>query len=236
MKKESFMHFFYEIFIHGSAYVVGGYFRDFLLDKTSRDIDVITDIDNNLLLNIVKDSGCLYSINRHGGIKIKLSETEIDIWTINNNWSFKNNLVKLNENDTLNSIAKGCFYNFDSLVINLHTYNYNLRYFNECLNKRELNIFQKKSLYKNLNPSIEANILRAIYLNKYFNLSFSQNTLDYLNMRVKYLSDKFENPIIQILKIKEDYIKYNLITESDIIDLIVELKRLDNSDQLKLDL
>ena len=35
--------------------------------------------------------------------------------------------LKLNENDKLNSIAKGCFYNFDSLVINLHTFSLNIQ-------------------------------------------------------------------------------------------------------------
>lgn len=121
---------------------------------------------------MVVNSQVIYDVNRYGGIKIKLNSLEIDIWTIENNWAFKNNLVKLNDNDKLNSIAKGCFYNFDALVINLYTYDFNLRYFNDCIEKKELNILQEHPIYKNLNPSVEANIIRAIHLSKNYNLDF----------------------------------------------------------------
>lgn len=235
MKIEAFMDFFYELFISGSAYVVGGYFRDFLLDSKSRDIDIITDISQDLLISLIKNSNASYTINRYGGIKISLQSVELDIWTIDNNWAFKNNLVKLNDNDTLNSIAKGCFYNFDSPVINLHTYNYNLRYFNECINKKELNILQENSVYKNLNPSIEANILRAIYLNKKYNLEFTNNTVNYLLAKIGFIDDKYENPLERLLEIQKQYPKYATITENDILNLFFKLKEKQNSNQLRLD-
>ena len=220
MKKESFMDFFHEIFLEGSAYIVGGYIRDYLLDKDCRDIDIITDIANDKLMDIVESSKCSYSINRHKGIKIKLKTTEIDIWTIEDNWAFKNNLVKLNEKDILNSIAKGCFYNFDSLVINLHTYNYNLRYYKECINKKVLNILQEKVEYKKQNPSVEANIIRAIYLKKTLGLEFSKNTSDYIFKNI----ENIVNPISKIMEVKKGYNKYSDIEEQDIISFIEELK------------
>src|SRR5690606_15488077 len=136
-----------DLFVYGSAYVVGGYFRDFLSDITSRDIDIITDLSGEELMSIIKKSKVSHTVNRHGGIKISLQNTELDIWTLNNNWAFKNKLVKLNDEDTLNSIAKGCFFNFDALVINLHTFNFNTRYYNECINSKKLNILQNNSLY-----------------------------------------------------------------------------------------
>lgn len=236
MRVEGFMDFFYELFLFGSAYVVGGYFRDFILSQESRDIDIITDIPSDLLKNLIVDSKVNYDINRHGGIKIKLNSTEIDIWTIENNWAFKNNLVKLNENDKLNSIAKGCFYNFDAPVINLYTYDFNLRYFNDCIEKKELNILQEKSIYKNLNPSIEANILRSIHLGKKYNLDYSKSTIEYLIAKIGYLDDQFSNPLERLLKIKSQYVKYHYITEADILNLLFKLKEKQNSSQLKLDL
>lgn len=236
MKIEKFMDFFYELFIYGSAYVVGGYFRDFLLRKSSRDIDIITDLDEDQLISLINNSNVNFKINRHGGIKILLNETEIDIWTINNNWAFKNNLVKLNENDILNSVAKGCFYNFDSLAINLQTFNYNIRYFSDCLNKNELNILQENSVYKNLNPSVEANILRAIYLNNVYNLKYSLNTTNYLFSKIGFIADKFNNPIERILNVRDQYPKYSIITENDILNLFFKLLEGQDSKQLKLDL
>ncbi len=230
------MGFFYELFTIGSAYVVGGYFRDFLLNKASRDVDIITDLSQNQLISLVNNSNVKFKINRHGGIKISLNQIEIDIWTIDNNWAFKNNLVKLNDNDVINSIAKGCFYNFDSLAISLHTFNYNIRYFSECLNKKELNILQENSLYKNLNPSIEANILRAIYLSKTYNLNYSQNTINYLFSKIGFIADKYSNALERILIIREQYPKYSIIKENDILNLFFNLLEGRDSKQLKLDL
>jgi len=236
MKIENFMKFFYELFTIGSAYVVGGYFRDFLLNNSSRDVDIITDITQDQLFSLVINSKVNFKLNRHGGIKIILTQIEIDIWTIDNNWAFKNNLVKLNENDVLNSIAKGCFYNFDALVINLHTFNYNIRYFTESLNKKDLNILQENSVYKNLNPSIEANILRAIYLNKIYSLKYTINTSNYLFAKIGLIADEFSNPIKRILLVREQYPKYATINENDILNLFFKLLEGQNSKQLKLDL
>ena len=236
MKIENFMDFFYELFMVGSAYVVGGYFRDFLLSKSSRDVDIITDLSPNQLISLVSNSNVNFKINRHGGIKISLSQIEIDIWTIDNNWAFKNNLVKLNENDILNSIAKGCFYNFDSLAINLHTFNYTIKYYSECLSKNELNILQENSLYQNLNPSIEANILRAIFLSKTYNLKYSLNTINYLFSKIGFIADNFNNPLERILIVREQYPKYSIIQENDILILFFKLLEGHDSKQLKLDL
>jgi tRNA nucleotidyltransferase/poly(A) polymerase len=61
----------YEIFVYGSAYIVGGYFRDFLNSKKSRDLDIIIDLDNDRLLEIVRKSNAQYTINRHKGIKLQ---------------------------------------------------------------------------------------------------------------------------------------------------------------------
>ena len=230
------MDFFYELFMVGSAYVVGGYFRDFLLSKSSRDVDIITDLSPNQLISLVSNSNVNFKINRHGGIKISLSQIEIDIWTIDNNWAFKNNLVKLNENDILNSIAKGCFYNFDSLAINLHTFNYTIKYYSECLSKNELNILQENSLYQNLNPSIEANILRAIFLSKTYNLKYSLNTINYLFSKIGFIADNFNNPLERILIVREQYPKYSIIQENDILILFFKLLEGHDSKQLKLDL
>lgn len=214
----------YEIFVFGSAYIVGGYFRDFLDSKKSRDLDIIIDLNNERLLEIIKNSNTKYSINRHNGIKLQFDDLVVDMWSIENNWAFKNELVKLNEKDKLNSIAKGCFYNYDSLVINLHTFNLNIQNYSSYLENKKLDILLKSSIYKNLNPTAEANILRAFYLKKTQNIQFSSNTKKYLIKKIGQIKDNGLNPIRVLLNTKEKYSKYqNSLNEIEIENLIDEL-------------
>lgn len=224
MKTENIMPFFYEIFVYGTAYVVGGYFRDFINKKQSRDIDIIVDIKNDLLIKIIENNRFNFKINRHGGVKITHNNLEIDIWSLENNWAFKNDLVKFNEDYILNSIAKGCFYNYDALVINLHSFSYNLRYYKDFLESKKLNILQERSIYKNLNPTTEANILRAFYLKDRFDISFTENTFQYLSKKIGFLEDKYEDPLIRLLDIKSNYSKYDILTIDKLKKQILQLK------------
>jgi len=228
MNKENFMPFFYEIFVYGTAYVVGGYFRDFINKKQSRDIDIIVEINNDLLMEIIKNAKINYTINRHGGIKLMHNNLQMDIWNLENNWAFKNNLVKFNEDDKVNSIAKGCFYNYDALAINLHNFSYSLRFYTECIETGKLNILQEGSLYKNLNPTTEANILRAFFLKDNLGISFTKNTFDYLSKKVGYLEDKYGNDFFnKLLEVKSNYPKYGNLSSEKLKKYILELKTTD---------
>ncbi|MBA9079570.1 hypothetical protein [Rufibacter quisquiliarum] len=214
----------YDIFTDGTAYIVGGYFRDTIKGLHSRDIDIIVDINHKLLLEKISTLQIPHSINRHNGIKLDLATIKIDIWSIENNWAFKENLVKLNSDDKIKCIAEGCFYNYDALVINLNSFNYNIRYYKEFEKKQELRILRKSSLYRNLNPTIEANILRAFYLRKKFNISYTNNTKEYLIKRVGYLNDNHNNSIQRLVEIKTKYQKYNeFLSRRDILLYINEL-------------
>lgn len=207
-------HLLLNVFVYGTAYVVGGYFRDFLNKKNSRDIDIIVDLENIKLLEIISNLNIPHTTNRHGGIKLQLKNIDVDLWSLENNWAFKNKLVKLNENYKLTSIAKGCFFNYDSLVINLHNYSYNTQYYNEFRKTNILDILQKSSMYKNLNPTVEANIIRAYYLKQKFNVVFSKNLTNYIVNKVLFLSDQYTNGIDRLIEIKSNYPKYNDLLDS----------------------
>ncbi|MDH6310143.1 hypothetical protein M2451_003035 [Dysgonomonas sp. PFB1-18] len=138
--------------------------------------------------------------------------------------------------DVLNSIAKGCFYNYDSLVINLHNYSYNARYYMDFIKTRNLDILQKNSTYKNLNPTTEANIIRAIYVAKKDDVSYSKNALEYLYNKIKDLVDK--GKIERIWETKANYPKYKELSDMDLqlaIDEIQE-KYFGLGEQLKLEI
>lgn len=225
------------VFVYGTAYVVGGYFRDFLNNKESRDIDIIVDLDNVKLLDVISSIDSHYTINRHGGIKLQLKNMDVDLWSLEKNWAFKNKLVKLNEKDKLNSIAKGCFFNYDSLVINLHNYTYNIRYYNDFLDSKTLDILQKSSCYKNLNPTVEANIIRAFYIKENLDIKFSENLTDYIVKKVESLSDRYSDGLNRIISIKAMYPKYQGFADDVLIDSIIHTMeyRKKISDNLFLD-
>ncbi|WP_337793579.1 hypothetical protein [Phocaeicola plebeius] len=204
-----FKFFLYETLIEGTAYIVGGYLRDIINKKKSRDLDIIFDLPLNRLISILVNSGMKYKINRLGGAKIDLYDFQVDIWCFENNWSFKNKLVKLNEHYIVENIAEGCFYNFDSIVININKLELCSKYYNDCVNKMELDIIQKSDNYKKLNPTIEANILRAIFLHVKYELKYSLNCKDYLQRRLFYLKDLYEDFEYHIINIKRKYKKYD---------------------------
>jgi len=223
------MSLFYEVFIYGSAYIVGGYFRDFLNNKESRDVDVIVDISQSLLLEIVIQGNNQYVVNRHGGIKIIFDSIQLDIWSIQDNWAFKNDLVKLNEEDKLNSIAKGCFYNYDSLVINLHNFCYSLKYYKDFRSTNQLDILQHRSSYKNLNPTIEANILRAFYIKLKFGSAYTKNTYGYLVNKIGCIQDKGGMDVLQrLVAIRSRYPKYDILSDDILRRFLLDLKGKDN--------
>ncbi len=230
---------FYELFINkAKIYVVGGFIRDFLTSRKSRDLDIMIDIDPIFLVDIIESSGVFFETNRHNGIKLKFKSFTVDMWCVKENWAFKRKLVKLSEDDILHSIAKGCFYNYDALVYNVLTNNYNIQYFNNFINYNQLDILQKRSIYKQLNPSKEANILRAFYLKKSFNCVFSTNTKNYLFKTIKDFSYKEFSLAKHLLNTILKYPKYLSLTEQDIQRYIDELI-LDNNfgeHQFSLDL
>lgn len=221
----------FEIFAsRGSAYIIGGFLRDIIQKKESRDIDIIVDLSHDKLIECINEVNLKYCINRHNGIKINFKNIQLDIWSIENNWAFKNNLVKLNDENKLESIAKGCFFNYDSLVINLHTLNMNIRNYINFLETNELDILQKKPLYKILNPTKEANILRSFYLRKLFNKKFSLNTRLYLLSKIAELRDKNLNPLEVLENKKKEYSKYEEILSKN--DLNFYLLELENNNQI----
>ncbi|MGI9526907.1 MAG: hypothetical protein ACR2MS_07350 [Weeksellaceae bacterium] len=236
-RNPEFKYLLYNIFVYGSAYIVGGYFRDFLNSKSSRDLDIIIDLDNTKLIEIIDESNCYYTINRHNGIKLQFENLIVDMWSIENNWAFKNQLVRLNDKDKLSSIAKGCFYNYDSLVINVHTFNSNIQNYLSYVKNKKLDILLKSPIYKNLNPTTEANILRAFYLKQKDNIQFSNNTKNYLIDKIGQFRDNQLDPI-EILREKQlQYPKYLSLSASDLKTMIEHLYEGNEiNDQLYLNL
>lgn len=227
-----------DIMADGTAYIIGGFLRDVINNQRSRDVDIMVEISHELLIQKLNYSGLNYSVNRHNGIKVLFDNMDVDIWSISNNWAFKQNLVKLSSEDRLASIARGCFYNYDALVINLHTYRFNIKYYRDFVASQTLDILCKKPLYKKSNPTIEANILRAFFLRKKFEIKYSKDTIHYLAQKIGYLNDKYNSSIKRLNEIKSKYPKYDkVLTDEEVKDYLNEVKMLfENDRQIKLNL
>ena len=221
-----------QVFVYGTAYIVGGFVRDALMDKENRDIDIIVEIDKPQLYEIIQESSCSYDINRHGGIKLHLSTLDADIWTIDSNWAFENGLVCLKENKKkrLECIAKGCFYNYDSLVVNIHDKSFDIHNFRDFINNKELDILMSSSTYKNLNPTIEASVIRAFYIKYKYKVEFSTQLKEYIFKKVLPLGATLEEAYSRILTVKAKYPKYNDYLDRELLsDLKSLLKEMENT-------
>lgn len=219
-----FDEFLLNMLIENTAYVIGGFLRDIANGRESRDIDIVFDVSQEKLIRILEESKLTYKVNRMLGVKILLNEFEADIWTIKNNWAFKSKVIKKNDEYILESLANGCFYNYDSLIINIHKGIINVKNYNDCANYNKLDILRKVEVYKNRNPTIEANIIRALYIQKLHNIKFSDNCLIYLVRRILQLKDDFEDPIGRINFVKVKYDKYSkLLNDQEIADSISKL-------------
>jgi hypothetical protein len=219
-----FNKFILNLFVHGTAYVVGGFVRDSINNKKSRDLDMIASVSHKQLEYLLKDSKLNYSINRMLGIKIELNNFEVDIWSIDNNWAFRDAVVKRNEDYILDNISDGCFYNYDGLVINIHTNNFRSNHYNDFVNNNQLDIIQKSKSYKSKNPTVEANVLRAIYLNEMFGVNITPNCMSYL---VKMFSNVSENHVLKdrLNLYLNKYEKYKkVLSIEDVMDAIKLIK------------
>lgn len=215
----------FQILAEGTAYLIGGFVRDVFENKRSRDIDIVVDIPNDRLKMIIEGEKCSKQFNRLGGAKLQLQNVCIDIWSFDNNWAFRNELVKLNENEKLNSLAKGCFYNYDALVVNISKFSYNIKYFDSFCEKKELDILQKRAIYKNLNPTLEANILRAIFVQKEYGISFTENLKEYVYLKIQALNDLYGDAVERLVAVKDGYPKYKTVDKNDILRSFEEIKK-----------
>lgn len=222
-EEEDLKSILHQILFKGAAYLIGGYVRDVFEGKQSRDLDIIVSISKDELKRIVESESCDKSYNRLGGVKLNFRQINVDIWSFDNNWAFKEKLVKLNENERLDSLAKGCFYNYDALVANVSNFTYCAKYYEDFLGKRMLNILQRRSVYKNLNPTLEANIIRAVYIKKQCEVDLADHLKEYIYKKMLHLNDIYGNAVDRLMKIKAAYPKYDSIDRDDFVNIFEEL-------------
>ena len=165
----------------GDLFMVGGAIRDFALNETPRDFDLILNCNPHTLKDFLHEYE--YRNNRFGGYKLQIDNIEIDIWSINSHWAFKKNILEC----TYENISKGAFFNFDAITLNLVDFWLDADVFIKSYESRTLDINLHQD-YVNLNPDPEKNIERAYKLRDTMGFALSDRLIDYCNYWTKYLN------------------------------------------------
>ena len=203
--KDSFFRiFFEEIKYVGTPYLIGGAIRDICNNYEPRDIDIIIDCRKDKLQEIAAKYN--HRFNRFGGIKLAFQRLKIDIWTMNDNWAFKENVYFKSEEN----IEKGSFYNFDSIVINLCTNRIYADIYNECVERNCLDIIINQEI-EMLNPNPEINVLRAYYIEIKYGVKPSTRLKNYIH----YWARSCDNPVRRLKASEAKHFQHHFVAEED---------------------
>ncbi|MCC3647427.1 hypothetical protein JGK52_12240 [Cytobacillus oceanisediminis] len=197
-------HFLEQIQEYGELIVLGGALRDFSFNQIPRDIDIMvntveTDFDD--IMNMYD-----YRKNRFGGYNVLIDNIELDVWSIKDNWAFKNRYYDA----SFKNVTKGAFFNIDAIALNLDTGDIDADKFSETLKNRMLDINLDLS-YIDSNPNPEKNVVRAFRLRKKWKLEFSKSVQSYCQRWF----DNNENSFEIIFNVEKKHYGDNLLKESD---------------------
>jgi hypothetical protein len=199
-------HEFHDIYINllinYEACLIGGAIRDFCSDIKPKDLDFVINLSDKELFSFVSKYN--YKTNKFGGYKVKLNDLYVDIWSIDNHWAFKNQIITKN----IENIEYTTFYNFDSLVFNLSSQQLYTDCFLDGYKSKTLDITLDKK-YHSQNPGNISNVYKALKLANDWGLNLSSNTLEY----IKSWKDSCSSPLNQIKSYERVSKKTTLLSE-----------------------
>lgn len=191
----------------GKIYIIGGAVRDIIIkNKEPRDLDIIIDCkteDEYEIEHALQD--IVYKKNRFGGYKIKLDNLEIDLWSTDNNWAFKENILENKEDN----IQRSTFLDFDSPVYDLLNDSLRVDYFNSAMISSKIDITLNEK-YLMRNPTPEINILRMFIIKQDWNLMFSDLVEEYIKYNIECWEENKENIISKLLCAQNKHYKSNM--------------------------
>lgn len=187
-----------------SLYLFSGIIRDYFInikdnnnyDIEIRDVDLV--YDGALQMESVL-YGYDYIKNSFGGFKIKIGNTEIDIWNLHDTWGLRKQNLSNNKNSIFN-LPNSTFFNYSSIVYSLHDKEFIVGDpFIQFYDKREIDIVYEE------NPYPELCIVNSIYYYNKTNLKLSDKLISYILHHKNIDRKKLIN--IQIKHFKEEVIK-----------------------------
>lgn len=195
---------------YGDVILIGGAIRDIILKKTNpRDLDLIIDTDQDLepIMREFKN----YKKNRFGGFKLEFDDIEIDLWSIENHWAFKNKILETK----IDNLKYSTFLNFDSLWYNVTKKSKEYDIFNQCLKSNVIDITLEESNIQ-LNPTKAINIVRMLNIKNEWELEFSVKSKTYIKDWVK----KNNNYLDELYKAQIRHYKMEKICRREIVEIL----------------
>lgn len=198
----------------GDLLFFGGSIRDvYIHDEVKefpRDFDIAIKFRNKRKFDTITKK-YNFKKNRFGGYKFNVSNTEFDVWDLNNTWAFKNTYLKACEEN----LVKSVFLNVDGVVFNFNKTRLYTDGLNQSLNNREIDIILSE------NPQIELNFLRAIIFKRKYNLDLSSR----IKLMIKeYCKEISESELLEtFLKLQASHYKAQKITKEELKEELMSI-------------
>jgi len=106
---------------HSRAWIFGGMIRDIGLfgrKGFTSDIDIVVDSNRESLLQLLSTLGVTQpAMTRFGGIRFRYHAMEYDIWCLSDTWAFRENLIPLED---ANSLFKTTLMTWDAILYDVN--------------------------------------------------------------------------------------------------------------------
>lgn len=211
-KEYSAKGFFKDVEELGETAIFGGMLRDLSLGSIrafSSDIDLVIETDDDSgLASKMEKYGAIK--NSFGGYRLQFHKWKIDIWSLRKTWAFKEGLVK---EESFESLLKTTFFDWDAIVLNLTKSKVlSIDNYLEKLADRVVDINLKE------NPNNIGIIVRALRLLEKRNAKFTWD------LSVHVFNGIESYGLFKILEDEQDSYNYNLLSESFISSVHMELR------------
>lgn len=192
----------------GNIYLIGGVLREFKDNNkiiNLRDIDIIIDIKNSVCLEKILSKFDVGK-NRFGGYKLFCSGLVVDIWSLDETWAYKNQILKCKSTNYVECLTSTVFLNIDAIVYDMKNNIWYDRKYQEAMRSRVLDVVLE------CNPEVPLNVIRAIMLKKRYDMTYSKRLKciikKEMNARENFL-DMLMN--IQVKRYKREILSKELI-------------------------
>jgi hypothetical protein len=178
----------------------GGAVRDILDGNIPRDYDFVVNCPSSSIERLL--SGFDYGKNSFGGYKVDLPSVEIDVWSLEDTWAFRNKYFDAEIKNLKNSV----FLNIDSILIELKDGNVYSDGYIDALSKNTLEIVFEE------NPLPTLCVLRALIFKHKKNMHISPSLNRYIQNWVR----DTEKPVTEIYNMQIKHYKKELFSEKQL--------------------
>lgn len=199
----------------GDVYMIGGVLREYR-DKEKiedlRDADFIIDIHDRpkweRIISIYRPGR-----NHFEGYKFSCSGFIVDVWEMEKTWALKNNIVTMSGNDWLSTLPKTVFLNMDAIIYDMKHDRWYDREYRQAKDTGVLDVVLED------NPYVELNVLRAMILQKKYDMTYSRRLRDIIR---KCLENDV-NLKQTLMDIQYNRYQKKILTEQDIEEILRSL-------------